>query len=224
MVLGFRSRCHRPSSFISPLEAVEDWGPRPLPGLCSGQLQPMRVMLFVMRNLNREQQWGMTGMCFHWRELHTRKREQEKKEEEETLRHSCVKKERLLGPKRKTNVIVHWLSLCQPSLTNWFLVSLPVSPPPLSPSLSLLPLDSVCSGGQWHSSEWAPVVPPSARMVVDCHQVRVRRGLQRAGSWSSNPGSFWLGGSRKSREKQWEEQNKNGEKLPNVKNWGEWVA
>lgn len=79
VILGFVSPRDRPSSFISLLEAMEDWGPRPLPGLCSGQLQPMRVMLFVMRNLNREQQWGMTGMCFHWRELHARKREEKKK-------------------------------------------------------------------------------------------------------------------------------------------------
>lgn len=116
-----------PKCFISLLEAVKASGPQPFHDLCTGQLQPMRVMLFVMRNLNREQQWGMTGMCFHWKELYARKRER-KKTQEEKLEARCVQKEPSLGPKRKTNVIVHWLSLCQPSLTNWFLVSLPASP------------------------------------------------------------------------------------------------
>lgn len=58
------SQCDGAYSFISLLENWSSW---PHPGLCSGQLQPMRVMLFVMRNLNREPHWGMTGMCFHWR-------------------------------------------------------------------------------------------------------------------------------------------------------------
>lgn len=42
-------------------------GPR-AQALCSGQLRSVHIMLFVMRNLNRGQQWGMTGMYFHWRE------------------------------------------------------------------------------------------------------------------------------------------------------------
>lgn len=101
-----------------------------------------------------------------------KKKEKRKKEEwEETLRQSYVQKEHSLGPKRKTNVIVHRLSLCQPSLTNWLMVSLPVSLPPHSLSAC-----SVCSGGQWHSSKWGPVqprTPPSrlllsARMAIDC--------------------------------------------------------
>lgn len=64
-----------PASPSLSKEAVQDWGP----GLCSGQVQPMHVMLFVMRNLNREQQWGMTGMCFHWRELQKKKKKEEEK-------------------------------------------------------------------------------------------------------------------------------------------------
>lgn len=61
-------------------EVLQDWGPWPLPCLSSGQLQPMRVMLFVMRNLNREQQWGMTGMCFYWTQLHAETEKEEEKE------------------------------------------------------------------------------------------------------------------------------------------------
>lgn len=96
---GFRDR---PGIFIALLEAVDNQGPRPLSVLSPVQLQPMRVMLFVMRNLNREQQRGMTGMCFHWR-----REERKKTDEKETLRQSCVQKERSLRPERKTNVIVH---------------------------------------------------------------------------------------------------------------------
>lgn len=101
------------------------------------------------------------------------------------MRQSYVQKEHSLGPKRKTNVIVHWLSLRQPSLTNWLMVSLPVSLPPHSLSAC-----SVCSGGQWHSSKWGPVQPrtpppPAPPFCTHgyrlCHQVRVRRGLRRAG-------------------------------------------
>lgn len=179
----------------------------------------MRVMLFVMRNLNREEQWGMTRMCFHWKEPHARKREERKKKR---IRRNVVAnlcpEGALVGPKRKTNVIVHWLSLCQTSLTNWFLVSLPVSPPPFS--LSLLPRDSVCSGGQWHSSERAPVVPPFCTHGFRlCHQVIVRRGLQRAGSWSPNQGSLWMGGSRKLWDKHLEGQKKRKENAKKSREW-----
>lgn len=183
---------------------MEDWGPRPLPGLCSGQLQPMRVMLFVMRNLNREQQWGMTGMYFHWRGL--QKSGEKKEGREETLRRSCVQKECSLGPKRKTNVIVHCLSLCQTLLLQ-LVDGLPTSFS--TASLSLLPRDSVCSGGQWHSSKWAPVVSPlSACMAVDCVIESECGGACREleGEASTRVHSGWEG-RRKSRDKHWEEQN-----------------
>lgn len=155
----------------------------------------------------------MTGMCFHWRELHARKREEKKKKkEEETSRQRCVQKERSLGPKRKTNVIVHWLSLRQPSLTNWLSVSLPISPPPLS--LSLPASLSLCLlrwtvTQFWMSPSRPPICTHGCRL---CHRLGVRRGLQRAGRWSLSPGSLWLRGEegrRKSRgDKHWEEQNK----------------
>lgn len=70
--------------------------------------------------------------------------------------------------------------------------------------LSLLPQDCVCSGGQWHSSEWAPVIPPFCTHGCRlCHWLKVRRGPQpqeveaetqvhsewdRAGSWGTNTG------------------------------------
>lgn len=86
--------------------------------------------------------------------------------------------------------------------------------PRLPLSLSLLPRDSVFSGGQWHSSEWAPVVPPSARMAVDCVIESESGGACRELEVEApTRGSLWVGGSRKSRDKHWEEQNKNGEKM-----------
>lgn len=51
---------------------AEDWDLCPWPVFVWGQLQPMHVILFIRRKLNREQHWGMTGMCFHWRELQKR--------------------------------------------------------------------------------------------------------------------------------------------------------
>lgn len=62
--------CSQPAS-RSPSPA-EGWDLWPRPVLIWGQLQPMHVILFIRRKLNREQHWGMTGMCFHWRELQKR--------------------------------------------------------------------------------------------------------------------------------------------------------
>lgn len=53
----------------SPAEVRDLW---PQPVSTWGQLQSMRVILFVRRKLNKEQHWGMTGMCFHWRQLQKR--------------------------------------------------------------------------------------------------------------------------------------------------------
>lgn len=74
-------------------------------------------------------------MCFHWRELHARKREEKKKKEEETSRQRCVQKERSLGPKRKTNVIVH-CAVTPPALPHQLVVGLPTN---LSPASLTLP-------------------------------------------------------------------------------------
>lgn len=57
---------------------VADWDLWPRSGLIWGQLQPMHVTLFIRRKLNREQHWGMTGMCFYWRELQKKSSEGQK--------------------------------------------------------------------------------------------------------------------------------------------------
>lgn len=62
--------CSQPTS-RSPSPAA-DWDRWPRPVFIWGQLQPMHVILFIRRKLNREQHWGMTGMCFYWRELQKR--------------------------------------------------------------------------------------------------------------------------------------------------------
>lgn len=51
------------------------------------------------------------------------------------LGQSCLLKGYALGPKRKTNVIVHRLSVCQWSFTNWWTAFLLVSLPPLALAL-----------------------------------------------------------------------------------------
>lgn len=114
-----------------------------------------------------------------------KKKKKRQKKEKSKRRQRCVQKERSLGLERKTNVIVHWLSLCQPSLNYWFLVSL----------LAPLPCPLyVFSGGRWHSSEWAPVVPPSACTAEDCVISSESGGACReAGSWSSMRSSLWMG-------------------------------
>lgn len=106
-----------------------------------------------------------------------KKKKIEKKEElEEALRQSCVQKERSLGPKRKTNVIVHRLSLCQS----------PPSPIGLWPpyqflshlTLSLLALFAQVDSDTVLNEPPPPFCTHGYRL---CHRLKVRRGLQRAG-------------------------------------------
>lgn len=42
-------------------------------GVCWPASNSANVMQFVMRNTNNGQQWSMTSMCFHWRQLLSRK-------------------------------------------------------------------------------------------------------------------------------------------------------
>lgn len=217
---GFVSPCDKPSSFI------------PVLGGCGGPRSPASAWL-VLRPApahacnavcNEKSKQG-TAVRHDWNVFplegapRKKKRREKKEEEEETLSQSCVQKECSLGPKRKTNVIVHWLSLCQPSLTNWFLVSLPVSPPPLSlclPASPRLCLLRWTVTQFWMSPSRPPFCTHGCRL---CHRVGVRRGLQRAGSWSSSP----LDG----REQEVEGQTLGGTKQKwreNAKKWGERVA
>lgn len=78
-----------------------------------------------------------------------KRRRKRKKRRNNIKKRRRVQKESCFGPKRKTNVIVHLLSLCWSSLTNRFLPSLP-------PAL----FHFVCSGGQWHSLKMSTTVPP----------------------------------------------------------------
>lgn len=125
----------------------------------------------------------------------------------EKLRQSWVQKECSFGPRRKTNVIVHWLSLCQPSLTNWFPVPLPVSPPPRSlwfpkPVFAQVDSDTVLN---------EPQSSPSARMAVDCVIDSESRGACREfGVEAPTWGSLWMGRNRKQQDKHWEEQRNGG--------------
>lgn len=65
-------------------------------------------------------------------------------------------------------------------------------PPPLFPLSPTASPYSVCSGGQWHSLEGAPVTPASSSWL--CHQLwvcsrisnQVPPGWERAGSWATN--------------------------------------
>lgn len=69
-----------------------------------------------------------------------------------------------LGPKRKTNVIVHQLSLRQCSFTNWRTAFLLVSLPPLALSL----FAQVANDTVLNEPQWAPPPTFSACNAMDC--------------------------------------------------------
>lgn len=71
---------------------------------------------------------------------------------------------------------------------------------------------------RWTVTQFWMIPPFCTHGCRLCHRVRVLRGLQRARSWSSNPGSLWMGGGAGSRGTNTRRnKTKNGEKTQRSK-------
>lgn len=95
------------------------------------------------------------------------------------LGQSCLLKGYALGPKRKTNVIVHRLSLRQCSFANWWMAFLLVSLPPLALSLfAQVANDTVLNEPQWAPPLHALIGPAEAKL-----QARITSRMSKDKYW-----------------------------------------
>lgn len=93
-----------------------------------------------------------------------------------------------LGPKRKTNVIVHRLSLRQCSFANWWTAFLLVSLPPLALSL----FAQVANDTVLNEPQWAPPPTFSACNAVDCVIGPAEAKLQTRITSRKSKDKYWI--------------------------------